>query len=97
MTVALTFAQFWQQQELSDVTLQLLVEPAEPTDSDATATPAKSTPTVLQRFPAHQVLLSSSPYFKAQVGVAGSRYGCRQPGGPYSWFRIANRTLILGL
>jgi hypothetical protein len=56
----LSFAHLWQQAELSDVDV-LLTAPST-TDQNSNAPPQK-----LAEFPGHTVLLSSSPYLKAQV------------------------------
>ena len=54
----LSFSELWQQAELSDVDVLLTAPPA----GDLHAPPQK-----LAEFPGHIVLLSTSPYFKAQV------------------------------
>lgn len=64
MSLTLNFAELWQQDELSDVTL-VLQAPGEPMELEEEASYG---PTVLRRLPAHRVLLATSPYFKAQVG-----------------------------
>jgi hypothetical protein len=56
----LSFSQLWQQSELSDVDVLLTAPPATNQESDAP-------PQKLAEFPGHTVLLSTSPYLKAQV------------------------------
>jgi hypothetical protein len=56
----LSFAHLWQQAELSDVDV-LLTAPSS-TNQNGNAVAQK-----LAEFPGHTVLLSSSPYLKAQV------------------------------
>lgn len=60
MSIRLSFADLWQQQELSDVNLQLQA----PAEQDSTA----SQPEIIKTIPAHKVLLSISPYFKPRCG-----------------------------
>ena len=50
--MALSFAHMWQQQEASDVDVLLLTQDR----------------VELARFPAHRVLLTNSPVFRAKVG-----------------------------
>jgi hypothetical protein len=55
-----SFSELWQQAELSDVNVLLTAPPAAGQQDDAP-------PQKLAEFPGHTVLLSSSPFFKAQV------------------------------
>jgi hypothetical protein len=54
-----SFSELWQQAELSDVDVLLTAPPA--------ADQEDAPPQKLAEFPGHTVLLSSSPFFKAQV------------------------------
>lgn len=57
MSVSYKFADFWQQDEFSDVTVVV----------------AAPDGTELSQLPGHGIILSQSPYFRAQVGrEAGS-------------------------
>lgn len=58
------FGHLWQQEELSDVDLVLLQQPA---DDDEPSTEAGASAVVLQRMPAHSTILSLSPFLRAMV------------------------------
>jgi hypothetical protein len=59
------FGHLWQQEELSDVDLVLVQQPA---DADEPPTEAGTAVVVLQRMPAHSTILSLSPFLRAMVG-----------------------------
>jgi hypothetical protein len=71
----LSFANLWQQEELSDVTLvlQTVMPPGKDQGEDSILPLA---PTVLRTMPAHKVLLSTSSYFKAQVSPTATVFYC---------------------
>lgn len=71
----LSFANLWQQEELSDVTLvlQTVVPPGKGQCEDSILPLA---PTLVRTIPANKVLLSTSSYFKAQVSPTATVCYC---------------------
>lgn len=63
------FAHLWMQADLSDVDIVLSVVPDQAPTGDETAEAQSSNPAILQQFPGHSTIISSSPYFAAQAST----------------------------
>jgi hypothetical protein len=74
MTCELSFAQFFGQEDLSDVDIVIKAErfgSSEPLVRYHAGQPLdRASDNLLKILPAHKIIISSSPYFKAQVRAA---------------------------
>lgn len=70
--MSLTFAHLWQREALADVTVVLKL----PLNEGSPATTSSPADRVISKVPGHAAVLSSSPYFLAQVGARLSRLSC---------------------
>jgi hypothetical protein len=81
------FGHLWQQAELSDAEIMLSAYTKAHSEGDEACEVQSSSQTVLQQFPGHSPILSSSPYFAAQVSkhqYTLQHSGCIPPG--QLWF-----------
>lgn len=66
------FGHLWMQADLSDVNIILPVVPDQAPAGDEASEAHNSNLIILQQFPGHNAILSSSPYFAAQASICSA-------------------------